>query len=80
VLEPVYAALELDWDPATVGAVAEETPGGSWEVVRDALLAGYAERFRLVEDSLDPATLGLARTLAAEHRPPATAGVGEQQR
>jgi lipoate-protein ligase A len=80
VLEPVYAALELDWDPATVGAVAEETPGASWEVVRDALLARYAERFRLVQDSLDPATLDLARTLAAEHRPPATAGVGEQQR
>ena len=27
VLEPVYAALGLDWDPATVGAVGDELPG-----------------------------------------------------
>ncbi len=45
VLEPVYAALRLDWDPATVGAV--EHP---WDAVRDAVLAEYAERYELVED------------------------------
>jgi len=28
VLEPVYAAFELDWDPRTVGAVADELAGG----------------------------------------------------
>jgi octanoyl-[GcvH]:protein N-octanoyltransferase len=70
VLEPVYAALELDWDPATVGAVADEAPRASWKAVRDALLAGYAERYELAEDALDPDTLTLARTLAGEHRPP----------
>jgi octanoyl-[GcvH]:protein N-octanoyltransferase len=26
VLEPVYAALELDWDPRAVGAVEDELP------------------------------------------------------
>ena len=46
VLEPVYAALGLDWDPATVGAVGDELPGASWEQVRDALLAEYAEQLR----------------------------------
>jgi lipoate-protein ligase A len=56
VLEPVYAALELDWDPATVGAV--ERP---WEAVRDALLAAYASRYELVSASLDSETLELAR-------------------
>jgi octanoyl-[GcvH]:protein N-octanoyltransferase len=66
VLEPVYAALDLAWDPATVGAV-----GRGWEEVRAAVLAEYAERFRLVEDVLDAETLELARTLAPEH--------GEQQ-
>jgi lipoate-protein ligase A len=66
VLEPVYAALRLDWDPATVGAV--EHP---WDAVRDAVLAEYAERYELVEDSVDAETLTLARTLAADHRPPA---------
>jgi hypothetical protein len=58
VLEPVYAALGLSWDPATVGAV--DRP---WEAVRDAVLAGYAERHELVEDALDAETLALARTL-----------------
>nr|MBA3263616.1 lipoate--protein ligase family protein [Thermoleophilaceae bacterium] len=68
VLEPVYAALGLAWDPATVGAVAEEASGRAWEAVREAVLAEYAERFRLVEDEVDAETLSLARTLAAEHR------------
>jgi lipoate-protein ligase A len=70
VLEAVYAALELDWDPATVGAVAEEAPGAGWDAVRGAVLDAYAERFELVEDELDAETLALARTLAPEHRPP----------
>jgi len=58
VLEPVYAALGLAWDPATVGAV--ERP---WDAVRDAVLAQYAQRFELVEDVVDGETLALARTL-----------------
>ena len=69
VLEPVYRALELEWDPATVGAVAEESPDQGWDAVRDALLAEYAERNELVEDELDAGTLALARELAPEHRP-----------
>ena len=57
VLEPVYAALELDWDPATVGAVAD---GGAWRSTRCELrarstrarLAGATpERYEPVEDS-----------------------------
>jgi octanoyl-[GcvH]:protein N-octanoyltransferase len=64
VLIPVYRALGLDWDPATVGAV-----GAPWEAVRDAVLAEYAELFDLSEASLDEETLALARTLAPEHRP-----------
>jgi octanoyl-[GcvH]:protein N-octanoyltransferase len=72
VLDPVYEALGLDWDPRTVGAVADEVEAGEglWEAVRDALLAGYAERFELVPGTLDEPTLALARGLAAEHRPP----------
>jgi hypothetical protein len=58
VLEPVYAALSLEWDPATVGAA--ERP---WASVRDAVLAEYAERFELVEDAMDAETLALARSL-----------------
>jgi octanoyl-[GcvH]:protein N-octanoyltransferase len=76
VLEPVYEALELDWDPGTVGAVAEELDAGQdlWHAVRDALLAQYAARFELVPGELDEETLALARRLAADHRPPVQAG------
>jgi octanoyl-[GcvH]:protein N-octanoyltransferase len=80
VLEPVYEALELDWDPRTVGAVEEELRGersatgeALWDSVRDALLAEYAARYRLVPGELDPETMALAHGLAAEHRPPVQA-------
>jgi lipoate-protein ligase A len=61
VLEPVYDALELDWDPDTVGAV--ERPR---EAVREALLAEYAAAYELTAGSLDPGTLALARAAVAE--------------
>jgi octanoyl-[GcvH]:protein N-octanoyltransferase len=76
-LEPVYRALALDWDPATVGAVEDELAGGddAWAAVRDALLARYAERYELVEAELDAGTLALARELAPDHRPPAVPAI-----
>jgi len=58
VLKPVYAALGLAWDPATVGAV--ERP---WADVRAAVLVEYEQRFELVEEAVDSETLALARTL-----------------
>jgi octanoyl-[GcvH]:protein N-octanoyltransferase len=69
VLRPVYAALSLDWDPATVGAVEDEAPDGSWAAVREALLAEYDAVYDLAEGSLDEATLALARELTPERRP-----------
>ncbi len=39
VLEEVYAALELTWDPASVGSIADELPGATVAQVRSALLA-----------------------------------------
>ncbi|HEV3376648.1 MAG TPA: hypothetical protein VG126_05150 [Thermoleophilaceae bacterium] len=85
VLDPVYEALELEWDPRTVGAVEDEVgserpavaaPASAeplWHSVRDALLAEYGARYRLVPGELDPETLALAHRLAAEHRPPVQA-------
>ena len=75
VLEPVYEALELEWDPDTVGSIAQEVgrTRDLWDSVRDALLAEYAARYRLVPGELDPQTLALAHRLAAEHRPPVQA-------
>jgi octanoyl-[GcvH]:protein N-octanoyltransferase len=68
VLEPVYAALGLDWDPAASGSVRSEAPGAGWVAVRDAILTEYARDYDLVPADLDPETLALARTLEAEHR------------
>ena len=38
VLAATYPRLGLDWDPATVGAVADEAPGVTVAEVADALV------------------------------------------
>jgi octanoyl-[GcvH]:protein N-octanoyltransferase len=67
ILLPVYAALGLDWDPATAGSVADEVPGVDWEGAAGAVVAELAERYELVEATLDEETLALARRLEPEH-------------
>jgi octanoyl-[GcvH]:protein N-octanoyltransferase len=42
VLTDSYAALRLEWDPATAGAVNDLVPGVDVAAVEDALLATYA--------------------------------------
>jgi len=49
----VYAALELDWDPATVGSVEDELGPTPLDLVEDAILAELSRDFRL-----EPAELG----------------------
>jgi octanoyl-[GcvH]:protein N-octanoyltransferase len=61
VLEPVYRALELDWNPATSGSVSDELgrevdPGE----IEDALLAELAKRYDLVDAELDEETMRIA--------------------
>jgi octanoyl-[GcvH]:protein N-octanoyltransferase len=63
VLVDVYAALELDMDPATVGAVADEVSVSVDEVER-AVLGAYGGD----ETTLDAATLSLAAELEPGHR------------
>ena len=41
VIADVYAALDIDVDPATVGAVADEAPRATLEAVRDAVERAY---------------------------------------
>jgi octanoyl-[GcvH]:protein N-octanoyltransferase len=58
VLEPVYRALELDWDPATSGSVSDELgreldPGE----IEEALIAELAKRYDLVDAELDEETV-----------------------
>lgn len=62
-IEPVYAALGLDWDPAVTGSVRSESAGATWSAVRDAIVAEYAQDYDVVEDAVDSTTLRLARKL-----------------
>jgi lipoate-protein ligase A len=68
VLEPVYAALGLDWEPAVTGSVRTEEPSATWERVSDALVTEFALEYDLIEGELDADTLALANELAEEHR------------
>jgi lipoate-protein ligase A len=68
VLEDVYAALDLNWDPATTGAASDEAPAANIEAVRRALLAEYETRYRLAPASLTDADLARAGELLARHR------------
>jgi octanoyl-[GcvH]:protein N-octanoyltransferase len=65
VLEPVYRALDLDWDPATSGSVADELDR---EVdvgeVEEALIAELAKRYELVDAELDEETVAMAASSA----------------
>jgi lipoate-protein ligase A len=63
VLVPVYQALGLEWDPATVGGVDDEVPGITWDDVAAAILA----EVETVPAELDAATLDLARSLEHDH-------------
>jgi lipoate-protein ligase A len=67
-LEPVYAALELDWDPTTAGSVEDEIGPVSRDEVAAALLSELATRF-----DVEPAPAGrfeaaLARAAGIEAR------------
>jgi octanoyl-[GcvH]:protein N-octanoyltransferase len=70
VLEDVYSALDLGWDPTTAGAADDDVPGLTVDAVERAVLDAYAAREpeRLREGALDGATISRARGLAAGHR------------
>jgi len=71
VLVPVYNALELEWDPTTVGSIEDELGAPrDLEIVADTLIESFAERFNLREGLLDDQTLAEAETLTADHASP----------
>jgi lipoate-protein ligase A len=83
VLVPVYEALDLDWEPATVGSVADELampPGarplsdpalGAGSTLHDAVMAAIvteiSERHDLFERPLGPEILEPAELLEPAH-------------
>jgi lipoate-protein ligase A len=57
----LYAALDLEVDPAATGAVDDDVPGVTLDAVEQALLAAYEQRCGALEASrLDPRTLAAA--------------------
>jgi octanoyl-[GcvH]:protein N-octanoyltransferase len=68
VLVPVYDALELEWEPATTGSVADEVEA-TWDDVFGAVVDEFSDRFDIHEGKFDEATLDLAAKLAPDHSP-----------
>jgi octanoyl-[GcvH]:protein N-octanoyltransferase len=73
-LEPVYEALNLNWNPATTGAVEDEIGPTTLDVVEAAVIAELEKQYELVETQLDAQTLERAHGLEASHRPAARIG------
>jgi octanoyl-[GcvH]:protein N-octanoyltransferase len=67
VLLPVYEVLGLDWDPGTVGSLADEVAGLGWEDAAGAVEKAFGERFDLREARVDDETRSLARDLIPRH-------------
>lgn len=67
VLVRVYAALALEWDPDTTGAVEDEVAGVGLAETEEAILAELTTRFDLIEAEIDDDTLALATELEADH-------------
>lgn len=65
VLVPVYDALGLEWDPASLGAVEDEAPGIGLDDVERAIAAALAPEAG--EAEVDGATLAEARRLEPHH-------------
>jgi octanoyl-[GcvH]:protein N-octanoyltransferase len=70
VLEPVYEALELDFDPATSGSVSDELgrevdPGE----LEEALIAEFGRRYELVDAELDEETMRIAEAASESGQP-----------
>jgi lipoate-protein ligase A len=80
LLVPIYASLNLDFDPRSAGSVEDAVPGVGMDDVRGALLAEFSGLRALEMRTLEPSTLSLAAELESWHTPStappaATAGV-----
>jgi lipoate-protein ligase A len=67
VLEAVYAALGLEWDPGSVGSVAGELEGATVDQVQAVLLKHLAERYRLTPSAPSEAERAAARDRLPRH-------------
>jgi lipoate-protein ligase A len=80
VVEPVYAALGLEVDPATAGALDEVLPGVAVGAVAERVREAYAAVGPLAPEQPDAELLAVARALVAQHAvPPVTAATGARR-
>lgn len=70
VLEPVYAALDVPWNPAATGSLAAWAPGISWDDAAEKILAEFGKRYELQEGAIAPETDRIARRLMEDHLAP----------
>ncbi|MGA4508533.1 lipoate--protein ligase family protein [Propionibacteriaceae bacterium G1746] len=68
LLVEVYDALELAFDPASVGAVRDEAPQVSIDVLEQAFIGAYDDRFGLTEAPVDERLRDEAARLVGDHR------------
>ena len=76
VLKPVYRALELDWDPATAGALEDVAPGLAVTDVMAAIVDELDSRFDLLPGRISPDVVARGRELAPFHVAAARTAVG----
>ncbi|MEA3501768.1 MAG: lipoate--protein ligase family protein [Actinomycetota bacterium] len=69
VLVPVYEALNIEWDPSTVGALDDVFQALDVSTVADALVDALGAAVSVTSSTLDDETLNLAQTLASMHTP-----------
>ena len=70
VLLSVYDALQVEWDPTTVGSVQDEVPDTTYDQVRDAILDAFTDRYQLAHEQLTPEAIDLSQQLRSEHLAP----------
>jgi len=73
VLEPVYRALELDWDPGSLGAIEDDLPAITIARAQAVIISALAPVYEDTPGQLDDATRALAGELEHEHAVAATA-------
>jgi lipoate-protein ligase A len=66
-LVPVYAALGLDWDPATAGSLEDTIPDVSLDEVERSILDEFSKRVVLAPTTLDDELVEAGRRLAPTH-------------
>ena len=66
----VYDALQLDWDPTTVGSIEDEVGNITVGEVERAILDEFSSLYEVVSGSVSSDTLALADTMASEHLAP----------